>query len=66
LIPLSEYSSCNFCKDFSIFVFFEILLSIVSLSSGSAAAKITASISFSKEDNLEGKLIILFFFFIFF
>ena len=47
-------------------VFFEILLSIVSLSSGSAAAKIIASISFSIEDNLEGKSIILSFFLIFF
>ena len=65
-IPLSEYSACSFFKDSSTFVFFEILLSIVSLSSGSAAAKITASISFSKEDNLDGKLIILFFFSTFF
>ena len=66
LIPRSEYSDCNFNKIFSTSVFFEILFLIVSISSGSAAAKIIASISFSIEDNFEGKLIILFFFFFFF
>ena len=39
--------------------FFEILLSMVSTSKGSAAAKITASISFSISVNLDGKLTIL-------
>ena len=39
LIPRLEYSFCNFNKIFSTLVFFEILFSIVSISSGSAAAK---------------------------
>ena len=65
-MPLSEYSFCNFNNIFETSVFFEILLSIVPISKGSAAAKIIASISFSTEDNLEGKLITLSFFFIFF
>ena len=56
LIPRWEYSVCNFNNDFSIFVFLESLLSIVSMSRGSAAAKIIASISFSIEDNFVGKL----------
>ena len=38
----------------------EILLSIVSISNGSAAAKITASISFSRSFNFVGNLTILF------
>ena len=66
LIPRWEYSVCNFNKTFSTSIFFEILFSIVSISKGSAAAKTIASISFSIEDNLEGKSIILFFFLIFF
>ena len=59
LIPRSEYSDCNFDNIFSTLVFFEILFSIVSISSGSAAAKTIASISFSNEDNLVGKFITL-------
>jgi len=39
---------------------------MVSISRGSAAAKIIASISFSTDDNLDGKLTILFFFVVFF
>ena len=58
-IPLFEYSCCNFSNNFATFAFFEILLSIVSTSSGSAAAKITASISFSRSVNLEGNLTML-------
>ena len=65
LIPRLEYSFCNFNKIFSTLVFFEILFSIVSISSGSAAAKTIASISFSIEDNLLGKSITLSFFVIF-
>ena len=65
-IPRPEYSDCSFNNTFSTSVFFEILFSIVSISSGSAAAKIIASISFSKEDNFVGKSIILSFFLIFF
>ena len=41
-------------KDLVTLPFFVILLSIVSISNGSAAAKITASISFSKSVNLDG------------
>ena len=55
-IPRLEYSFCNFSSDLITFDFFETLFSIVSTSNGSAAAKITASISFSKSVNLEGKL----------
>ena len=47
-------------------VFFEILFSIVTISNGSAAAKTIASISFSIEESLDGKLIMLSFFLIFF
>ena len=56
LIPRAEYSCCNFSSDLGTFPFFVILLSIVSTSNGSAAAKITASISFSKSVSLEGNL----------
>ena len=66
LIPRFEYSACNFNKIFSTSVFLDILFSIVSISNGSAAAKTIPSISFSIEDNLVGKLIILSFFLIFF
>ena len=52
----------SFSKDFSILTFFEILLSIVSTSKGSAAAKIIASISFSIDVNLDGNLTTLSFF----
>ena len=62
----AEYSACNFNKIFSTSVFLDILFSIVSISNGSAAAKTIPSISFSIEDNLVGKLIILSFFLIFF
>ena len=55
-IPLFEYSCCNFSNNFATFAFFEILLSIVSTSRGSAAAKITASISLSRSLILVGKL----------
>ena len=66
-IPRLKYSCCNFSNDFTTFAFLEILLSIVSTSRGSAAAKITASISFSRSVVLDGNLTILsfgnFFFF---
>jgi len=55
-IPRFEYSCCNFSNDFETFNFFESLLSIVSTSSGSAAAKITPSISFSISVNFGGSL----------
>ena len=67
LNPRSEYSSCNFFNDLGTLVFFEILLSIVSTSNGSAAAKIIASICLSRSLNLDGNFTILsfetFFFF---
>jgi hypothetical protein len=66
LIPLLEYSCCNFFNTFSTSIFFEILFSIVSISKGSAAAKTIASISFSTEDSFAGKFIMLFFFLFFF
>ena len=56
LIPRLKYSCCNFSNDFVTLVFLEILLSIVSTSKGSAAANITASISFSISVNLLGNL----------
>ena len=65
-IPRSAYSDWSFNNDFSKSTLFEILLNIVSLSSGSAAAKIIASISFSTGDSLEGKEMILSFLSIFF
>ena len=58
LIPRLEYSCCNFSNDLETLPFLVTLLSIVSTSNGSAAAKITASISFSKSDNLDGNLTI--------
>jgi hypothetical protein len=61
-IPRLEYSCCNFSNDLTTFAFFEILLSIVSTSRGSAAAKITASISLSRSLILVGKLTTLSFF----
>jgi len=61
LIPRLEYSNCNFSNDLATFAFFEILLSIVSTSNGSAAAKITASISFSRSVSLDGNFTMLFF-----
>jgi len=65
-MPLEEYSILSFSKDLLILTFFEILLSIVSISRGSAAAKIMASISFSIGVNFVGKLITLSFLSIFF
>ena len=62
-IPRSEYSFWIFNNIFSTSAFFEILLSIVSIFKGSAAAKTIASISFSTEDNLVGKFITVCFFF---
>ena len=59
LIPRLEYSCCNFSNDLDTLPFLVTLLSIVSTSNGSAAAKITASISFSKSVNLEGNFTIL-------
>ena len=59
LIPRLEYSCCNFSNDLGTLPFLVTLLSIVSTSNGSAAAKITASISFSKSDSLDGNLTIL-------
>ena len=55
----------NFNNTFSTSVFLEILFSIVSISKGSAAAKIIASTSFSTSLRLDGKLTILFFFILF-
>jgi len=67
LIPLDEYSFCNFSNDFKTSIFFEILDSIVSISNGSAAAKTIASISLSPEFIFDGKATILsFIFFVFF
>ena len=60
LMPLSEYSDCNFNNIFSTLDFFEILFWIVIISKGSAAAKTIASISFSTEDSLVGNFITLF------
>ena len=54
LIPLFEYSCFNFSKDSGTLPFLETLLSIVSTSKGSAAAKIIASISLSKSYNFDG------------
>ena len=51
---------------FQYLFFLESLLSIVSISKGSAAAKIIASISFSIEITLRENLTTLFFFFYFF
>ena len=66
LIPLFEYIFCNFSKIFWTLIFFDTLDSIVSISSGSDAAKIIASTSLSPSLKLPGKLTILVFFLILF
>jgi len=55
LIPLDEYSTWSFSKVFKTSIFFEIFDSIVSISSGSAAAKTIASTSLSPSLSLVGK-----------
>ena len=59
LIPLDRYSSWSFSKVFKTLIFFEILDSIVSTSSGSKAAKTIASTSLSPLFNFFGKVTIL-------
>ena len=66
-IPLDEYSTWSFSKVFKTSIFFEIFDSMVSISSGSAAAKTIASTSLSPSFSLVGKetILLLKFFFIF-
>ena len=61
-----EYSCCSFSNDLTTLAFYEILLSIVSTSNGSAAAKTIPSISFSMEESFDGKFITLLSFFNYF